>query len=159
MNNTGSKQWIAWLCAAPMPVIGIAVGLSLCKLSSVRYVATVQAEHPGADVCGLPIVGCLILGLLGGSLGGILVGAGIAALVTRFVRRRGRPDTGNDTAPGKADPTTALGPAGPRWDEMHREIDLVRSLMDQAAEQGDDDVLRKLSAHKAGLEKRLGLYL
>jgi hypothetical protein len=51
-NDADKRPWIAWLCAAPMPLIGVALGLYLCKLSFDRYVAEVQAKYPGEGACG-----------------------------------------------------------------------------------------------------------
>jgi hypothetical protein len=156
VKDADKQPWIAWLCAAPMPVIGVAVGLYLCRISFDRYVAAVQAEFPGADLCGNPIIGCIIFGLLGGSLGGIVAGAAIAKLVTRFVHRHGRLNPGKDTASDEEDLTPSSGPAEARWKEIRAEIDLVGNVMERAGEQGDEEVLSKLTDYRAGLEQELG---
>src|SRR4051794_29506231 len=114
-----------------MPIIGVAVGLYLCKVSFDRYVAAVQAEFPGEGVCGNPAIACSIFGLFGGALGGIVAGAVIAKLVTWFVRKRGRPDAGKATTSDDEDLTSSPGPVEAKRKDIRAEIDLVEGLMDR----------------------------
>lgn len=157
MSDAGKQPWIAWVCAAPMPILGVVVGLYLCEASWDRHVASVQAEFPGEGVCGNPAILCISFGLIGGTLGGIVAGAAIAELVTWFVRKRGRLDAGKATTSDEEDLTTSLGPAETKWKAIRAEIDLVESLVARAEEKGDEEVLRKLTDYKAELVQKLKL--
>jgi hypothetical protein len=87
-NPKPRRPWQAWLCAAPMPVVGMMIGLYLANASIARHVATVRAESPEAFICGLPFIPVLFAGLIGGSLGGIVAGGILGESVTWFTRKR-----------------------------------------------------------------------
>ena len=82
------QPWQAWLCAAPMPIVGLAIGLYLADASFARHVASIHAESPDAPICGLPFIPGMFAGFFGGSLGGIVAGGLIAEFVTRIMCRR-----------------------------------------------------------------------
>ena len=97
--GVGRQPWIAWLCAAPMPFIGVAAGLFLSSALFNRQVAARLAESPDEYVCGLSALPFLFLGLIGGSRGGIVAGAAIAERVTRLVRGRGTRNAAKSVTP------------------------------------------------------------
>ncbi len=70
---------LAWLIAAPMPIIGMVVGL---------HYAMEALGRQGPEVCGLGVLPYLFAGLVGGSLGGAIVGAVVAEFVGWLRRRR-----------------------------------------------------------------------
>ncbi|NLX97451.1 MAG: hypothetical protein GXY83_14890 [Rhodopirellula sp.] len=86
------RPWFAWLCAAPIPLVGVAIGLCVSMHAFRREVANSQARSPGEFVDGLGVVAYLFLGLVGGALGGIIAGAAVAEFVTWLGHRRSRLD-------------------------------------------------------------------
>ena len=86
---TAEKQpWIAWLCAALMPPLGVAVGIYLNVASSRHHVVAIQAESPDELICGNAALPGLFTGFIGGALGGIIAGVVVSHLVTWLVSSR-----------------------------------------------------------------------
>src|SRR5437773_2540389 len=146
----------AWLCAAPMPFIGVAVGLYLSMAEFDREVAAQLAESPGDTVCGNAAIPFLFSGLIGGSLGGIVAGVAIARLVTWLVRRCGCQDAFEAVTCDANAPTDNPIATGSKHKELRAEIDLIERLIVQAENQGDEEVMRKLIDYQAKLERELG---
>jgi hypothetical protein len=71
---------LAWLVAAPMPLVGMVVGL--------HY--SMEACRRVPEICGLGVLTYLFAGLVGGSLAGAIVGAVVAEFLAWLRRRRNR---------------------------------------------------------------------
>ena len=105
-RRAGKQPWLAWFCAAPMPLIGVALGIYLSMAAFDRHVEAELAKSPGLEICGNPGMGFLFFGFVAGSLGGIIAGVAVANLVTRLradapprppLKRSARPTTSSRT--------------------------------------------------------------
>jgi hypothetical protein len=151
-RRAGDQPWIAWFCAAPMPLIGVALGIYLSMATFDKHVEAELAKSPGLEICGNPGMALLFLGFLAGSLGGVIAGVAVANLVTRLVRSRAPQAVFEEISP--ADDLIANWP---EHQELRAEIDLVEQMIIDAEIEGDDEVLRKLTDYKTTLERKLGM--
>jgi hypothetical protein len=77
------RRWLAYVVAAPMPIIGVAVGLYF-GVTSWRTAYPPESQVPGSESGGLAAGLCPLAGMVIGALAGIIVGAMVAELVTRY---------------------------------------------------------------------------
>ena len=72
---------LAWLVAAPMPLVGMVVGMHYSMEACRRQVP---------EICGLGVLPYLFAGLVGGTLAGAIVGAVVGEVLAWLRRRRNR---------------------------------------------------------------------
>ena len=147
------QPWFAWLCAAPMPLIGVAVGLYLSMAAFNREVESQSARAPGETVCGNGAIPFLFFGLVGGGLGGIVAGRAVAGLVTWWVRRCGDQGVNEAVAFDEDTPTDDLIATELKRKDLRSEMNLVDRLIAQAERGGDEEVTRKLVDYRAKLRR------
>lgn len=150
------QPWIAWICAAPLPFLGVALGIYLSVAAWNRSNAEDLARSPGEVVCGNPGIFFLFQGFVGGSVGGVVAGVAIANLVTRLVRGPAAKVTVEEISGGEDWPIGDPIVDASKHKELHAEIDLVERMVLQAENDGDEEVLRKLIKYKATLEREVG---
>ena len=136
-----------------MPLIGVALGIYLSLAASDRHVAAELANSPGTEICGNPGMALFVFGFVAGSLGGIIAGVAVANLVTRLVHSRAPQAAFEEISP--ADDLIATWP---EHQELRAEIDLVEQMIIEAENEGDEEVLRKLTDYQTTLERKLGMY-
>lgn len=86
----GKPLLLAWLLAAPMPVIGVVVVHLMSTAALQRATADFVARNPDLHACGLMALPYLVFGIGGGALVGVFAGAMVAGLVevAFWLRRR-----------------------------------------------------------------------
>ena len=127
-NRPGTRRmrerpWIAWICAAPMPLIGVALGVYLSMAAFDRVVEAGTGPVTRMDVCGDIGSVYLLNGFVVGSIGGIIAGAAIANLVTWLVHGRAPQQDAFDEISGEHAPTNDLVANESRNQELRAEID------------------------------------
>jgi hypothetical protein len=156
-HREGRQAWLAWLCAAPMPLIGVATGLYLSMAAFDRETEAQFARSPDETVCGNGAIPFLFFGLIGGGVGGIIAGVAIAGLVTWLVRRCGRQDSNEAVT---FDQNTSIGDliaTESKRKELRSEIDQIEQLVVEAENAGDAEVARKLIDYQTKLKRQLEL--
>jgi hypothetical protein len=151
------QPWYAWLCGAPMPLIGVGVGLYLSMAAFSREVESQLAQAPGEPLCGNGAIPFLFFGLIGGGLGGIVAGRAIAGLVTWLARRRGYQDVNEAVTFDKDIPTDDLIATESKRRDLPSDPGLIERLIVQAGSGGDEEVTRKLIDYQAKLKRQLEL--
>ena len=149
--------WPATLCGIGTTLACFALIFYGSMVAWNRSDAEEAARSPNAQVCGNPGIVFFFVGLVGGVVGGVVMGTLVTKLVSSLMDGPVCEDSHDATIWEEEVPSAKVIASEAKRESLREEIGLIERMIEQADDQGDEEVFGKLVKYRDKLTQDLGL--